>query len=133
MGLYRRRQNNLQGDTTLIETKIMKSDSGMENCFDLQFRYDEYLPAEDKNVDWSCYQYFTWLFKKHGLIVGNPDGEVIIYITRWQCEVNGIPFSMVYDEDYDWVTFSVDKDHIKDIPAIADEIKKLIIVESERK
>lgn len=91
------------------------------------------MPVEDKNVDWSCYQYFSWLFKKHGLIVENPDGEVIIYIARWQCEVNGIPFSMVYDEDYDWVTFSVDKDHIKDIPAIADEIKKLIIVESERK
>lgn len=94
----------------MIETKIMKSDSGLENCFDLQFRYDEYLPAEDKNVDWSCYQYFTWLFKKHGL-----------------------PFSMVYDEAYDWVTFSVDEEHIKDIPVIADEIKKLIIAEAEGK
>ena len=117
----------------MIETKIMKSDSGLENCFDLQFRYDEYLPAEDKNVDWSCYQYFTWLFKKHGLIVGNTNGEVIIYITHWKCEVKGIPFSMVYDEDYDWVTFSVDEEHVKDIPVIADEIKKLIIDEAAGK
>jgi len=119
--------------TFVIETKIMKSDSGLEKCFDLQFRYDEYLPAEDKNVDWSCYQYFTWLFKKHGLIVGNTNGEVIIYITHWKCEVKGIPFSMVYDEDYDWVTFSVDEEHIKDIPVIADEIKKLIIAEAAGK
>ena len=76
----------------MIETKIMKSDSGLENCFDLQFRYDEYLPAEDKNVDWSCYQYFTWLFKKHGLIVGNTNGEVIIYITHWKCEKKGLVY-----------------------------------------
>jgi len=31
------------------------------------------------------------------------------------------------------VTFSVDEEHIKDIPVIADEIKKLIIAEAAGK
>ena len=58
---------------------------------------------------------------------------MIIYITHWKCEVKGITFSMVYDEDYDWVTFSVDEEHIKDISVVADEIKKLIIAEDASK
>ena len=39
----------------------------------------------------------------------------------------------VYDEDYDWVTFSVDEENIKAISVIADEIKKLIIAEAASK
>ncbi len=45
---------------------------------------------------------------------------------------NGIYLSRISIKDFKILsdTFSVDEEHIKDIPAIADEIKKLIIVES---
>ena len=115
----------------MIETKIIKSDSGLENCFDLHFSYDEYVPEDDILECWSCYEYFTWLFKKHSIIIRDQDGREINYITCWKCEIKGIPFTMVYDEDYDWVTFSVDEKHIKDIPIIAEEIKNLIMIESK--
>jgi hypothetical protein len=37
---------------------------------------------------------------------------------------------MIYDEDYDMVHFSVDEEHISDIPDIAAELIRLIEIEA---
>lgn len=115
----------------MIEIHILKSKSGLENCFELDFRYDEYYPKHINEADMlSCYQYYTWLFKKHGLFVADSKEKELIYSIQWECKLLDIPFSMIYDEDYDIVHFSVDEEHISDIHTLATELMRLIELEA---
>ena len=114
----------------MIELRILKSEAGKENCFELSFMFKDYLPKSENSCGWSEYDYYTWLFTKHNLIIGNPNGKTIIYCITWECEINGIRFHMVYDEDYDFMTFSVDEENIPKIQEIGNAIMKLIEQES---
>jgi hypothetical protein len=115
----------------MIEMHILKSKAGIENCFELNFRYDDYYPGHIEEADkWSCYQYYTWLFKKHGVFAADSKGKELIYSIQWECKLSDIPFTMIYDEDYDMVHFSVDEEHISDIPDIAAELIRLIEIEA---
>ncbi len=110
----------------MIELRILKSEAGIENCFELNFMFRDYLTKSESSAGWSEYDYYTWLFTKHNLIKGNPQGKTIIYCITWDCEINGIPFRMVYDEDYDFMTFNVEEDYIPKIHEIGNAIIRII-------
>ncbi len=111
----------------MIEIKTMKSKAGIENCFELDFRYDEYYPNQvDEAKMWSWLQYYTRLFEKHGIFAADSKGKELIYGLQWECKLLDIPFTMVFDEDYDIVHFCDDEDYISDIPTIAAELIRLI-------
>ena len=117
----------------MIEIKVMKTKTGLENCFELDFNYVEYYPREIEHKEMrSCYQYYTWLFKKHEIFTAGSKGKGLIYSIQWECRLLDIPFTMIYDEDYDIVHFSVDEDRISDIHTIAAEIRRLIELEADK-
>lgn len=52
----------------MIEIRYLKSDSGLDNCFEIWFwPLDEYIPDVDgvleSSCTWSAYEYYTWLFE----------------------------------------------------------------------
>lgn len=117
----------------MIKIEYMKSVSGLDNCFDLLFSFDEYFPNIEERfgcTDTWDYQLHTWLFKKNNLFKGSEKGKEYIWSIHWDCEIKGIPFSMVYDEDYDIISFSLDENHLQYRETVAEELKRMIEEES---
>lgn len=118
----------------MIEIKRMKSEAGYYNCFELSFRLKEYIPPfffEQHEDGYAAELYFyIALFHKFGIL--DRDEKHIhqdIWSVRYDCSYNGIWFNMVFDEDYDFVTFAVAPRNIKHIPMIAERIKFLVETE----
>ena len=115
----------------MIEIKRYKSYAGHDNCFGLSFRLKEYIPPvffeqHEDGVGAELYFYIT-LFHKFGIFdCDEKHYHTHIWSTSYNCCYKGIWFDMIYDEDYDDVTFSVALRNIKNIPMIADHIKHLV-------
>ena len=95
---------------------------------------DELAEGSDEYIRPDCpeYIYFTWLFKKYNLISGAPEGKEVIWTIHWECSIKGMPFAMLYDRDYDMVSFAVDEEHLSLKEPIAEELKRIIEEEYKR-
>lgn len=112
----------------------MKSEAGYDNCFELIFYLKEYIPAfffEQHEDGYAAELYFyIALFHKFGILDHNEKHiHEDIWSIRYNCSYNGIWFDMVFDEDYDFVTFAVRPKDIGHIPMIAEHIKHLVETE----
>ena len=121
----------------MVEIIYLKSISGSDSCFDLLFGpLHDFIPDEvcqsEAPYTWSAYEYYMWLFKKRHLFRNSDQGIEYIESVHWDCEVDGIPFTMVYDNDYDIVSFSVEEAFIPYRKHIAEELKRIIEEEAER-
>ena len=115
----------------MVEIRYLKSEAGLDNCFDLLFGpIWYYLPDSYKDIRPDCpeYIYFTWLFKKYNLISGAPEGKEVIWTIHWECSIKGMPFAMLYDRDYDMISFAVDEEHLSLKEPIAEELKTRQVV-----
>ena len=74
--------------------------------------------------------YFLWLFAEHKVLMGEE--KQLIWSLHWECELNGIPFTMVYDEDCGTVSFSVTEEHIADIDNLSRAIIDMINQETSQ-
>jgi hypothetical protein len=95
---------------------------------------DELAEGSDEYIRPDCpeYIYFTWLFKKYNLISGAPEGKEVIWTIHWECSIKGMPFAMLYDRDYDMISFAVDEEHLSLKEPIAEELKRIIEEEYKR-
>ena len=108
----------------MIEISYMDSMSGNPTCFDLRFPLREYISKNYFNND-KCIElnYYIDLFKKYGLLKEDKPVEMI-WLQSYKCQWGDILFTMVYDEDYDLVSFAVENP--KYCTEIAEKICDLI-------
>ena len=75
------------------------------------------------SVENEC-EYFLWLFSKHG--IPKSDKKQMIWSLHWDCEIQGIPFVMIYDEDYGFVFFCVAQEYLQKRDTVTKAIIDLI-------
>ncbi len=113
----------------MIEIKYMKSASGFDNCFNLVYCEKEYIPESyfenNEKGDQAQIRYYLDLFEKNS-ICKRDSGRKMIWSAHWSCRIDGIPFSMDYDVDWDMVSFSMGEKYIEKREYIANALKKLI-------
>ena len=119
-----------------VKIEYCKSESGYDNCFDIRFYHKEYIPdvffEQHKNGVGAELYFYISLFYKFGMFDCKKEHyHQMIWSTHYDCVYNGIPFTMVYDEDYDMVSFSVDPQNIQHKNMIAERIKQLVENESK--
>lgn len=115
----------------MIEITYMKSESGLDNCFELMFPVKQYIDStfyENYENEYAVELFFyIALFLKYGIFDGQRKHcHQSIWSYRYDCFYKGIPFFMIFDEDYDMVTFSVNKEDATYRKDIAEHIKCLI-------
>ena len=120
----------------MIEIQYTKSKSGYDNCFDILFNLKEYIPKvffeQHENGDGAELYFFISLLHKFGMFDCKKEHyHQIIWSTHYDCIYSGIPFTMIYDEDYDIVSFSVDPENMQHKTMIAERIQQLVKAESK--
>ena len=120
----------------MIEIQYTKSESGYDNCFGILFNLKEYIPKvffeQHENGDGAELYFFISLLHKFGMFDCKKEHyHQIIWSTHYDCIYSGIPFTMIYDEDYDTVSFSVDPENMQHKTMIAERIQQLVKAESK--
>ena len=120
----------------MIEIQYTKSKSGYDNCFDILFNLKEYIPKvffeQHENGDGAELYFFISLLHKFGMFDCKKEHyHQIIWSTHYDCIYSGIPFTMIYDEDYDTVSFSVNPENMQHKTMIAERIQQLVKAESK--
>lgn len=93
--------------------------------FDFNFNWKEYIPDryfESENEDNFELNYYLDLLKKYKML--KDSGTLFIWSTHYKCNCLGMPFVMVFDHDYGFVTFAVH--HAKDRIKVAETLMSLI-------
>lgn len=114
----------------MIEIKYSKSDAGIDNFFDF-FNVHEYIPMSllELRTDGSILKFYLSLFKKFNIINKNTKGISFWWNTIFPCKYNDIEFELVYDNEWDMVSFCVNGKYIKDREKLSEAIKSLIETE----
>ena len=120
----------------MMEIRYTKSESGYDNCFDILFNLKEYIPKvffeQHENGDGAELYFFISLLHKFGMFDCKKEHyHQIIWSTHYDCIYSGIPFTMIYDENYDTVSFSVDPENMQHKTMIAERIQQLVKAESK--
>ena len=124
-----------KGDV-MVEIKYIQSESGYDNCFGIVFNHKAYIPnvffEQHKSGDGAELYFFISLLHKFGMFDFKKEHyHQLIYNTHYDCIYNGIPFTMIYDEDYDMVSFSVAPENMQHKTTIAERMQQLVKTESK--
>lgn len=118
----------------MIEIRYMKSEAGIDNCFDFLYCLKEYIPKEYINKDCTELNFYIHILSENGMYIDKEENKhILIWSIHYDCVYNQIPFTMVYDEDYDMVSFAVDKEYLSYKCEIAQHIKQLIETNNHKK
>lgn len=116
----------------MVTINYLRSESGLFNCFAYSFLLKEYIPHKyfqisENGVGAELY-YFIDLLKQNNMFDCKKNHyHQMIWSYHYDCIYNrDIPFTMVYDEDYDMVSFSVSEEHMSFKEEIAQAIKSII-------
>lgn len=120
----------------MIEIRYIKSEAGYDNCFDIVFNLKKYIPnvffEQHENGDGAELYFFISLLHKFGMFDCKKEHyHLLICDTYYDCTYNGIPFTMIYDEDYDMVSFSVAPENMQYKTMLAERIQQLVKNESK--
>lgn len=116
----------------MVKIQYMDSESGLPNCFNFSFYLKNYIPQKHFEKSENCVgaelYYFIDLLKRNNMFDEKKEhSHKLIWSYHYDCVYkNYIPFTMVYDEDYDTVSFSVTEKYIVYREEIAETIKSLI-------
>ena len=104
-----------------------KSKAGYDNCFDIEFREKEVIPSDfyEKGEYGAVLRFFADMLRKAGLLDENENGTELIWCREYPCRFGDIPFTMIYDMDYDTVSFSVEPENCKYREKIAEKLLSL--------
>lgn len=96
--------------------------------FHFQFDLKEYVPDKYfknyKNQIAIELCFFIDLFIQKGILDDKDSSTPMIWSTHYACHYRGIPFVMVYDEDYGFITFAVHDPEAR--LEVADALKQVI-------
>ena len=111
----------------MIQINYMRSFSGNSNCFSLLFPLKEFTSESISERE-----FYLSLLQIAGYFDGKKEHcHTMIWSVHYDCICDGIPFTMVYDEDYDDITFAIGLENLQQMPKIAEQLQAL--VESERR
>ena len=111
----------------MIEIRYSKSKAGLDNIFDL-FHINDYIPmllAEQRNEGTEL-KFYLSLFRRFDILNGDATGVTYFWNTYFTCKINNYVFKIIYDNEYDIVSFAVDEKFIEKRQFIAESIKSLI-------
>lgn len=111
----------------MIEIRYAKSEAGLDNIFDL-FHINDYIPMplKEQRNEGTELKFYLSLFKKFNIIDTHETGVMFFWNTYFTCRFNDIVFKMIYDNEYDIVSFVVDEKCIEQRQFIAESIKSLV-------
>ena len=112
----------------MVEIRYSKSNAGHDNCF-LILHGSEYIQkAFFKQNSYDPYLYFyISLLHKFGMVkYEDRHGCPLIWSTHYNCMYKGVPFTMIFDEDYEMLSFSVKPEDAQYRTMIAERIAYLI-------
>lgn len=120
----------------MIKICYTQSEAGYDNCFDILFDLHEYIPdvffeQHENGAGAELYFYISLLHQSGMFDCKKEHYHTFIWSTHYDCIYNSIPFTMVYDEDYDIISFSVLPENIRYRTMIAEHIQHLIEKESK--
>ena len=109
----------------MIRINYKRSAAGYDNCFDLNFSEQEIIPSiyYEKGKSGAALRFFIRLLGKAGMLNGNA--IELIWSKHYPCHFGDIPFTMVYDIDYDTVSFAVDTEYCEYKEIIAEKLRSL--------
>lgn len=115
----------------MVKIQYLKSVSGLDNCFELFFSHNEYIPQRfyEESADGTGAElhFYICLFEHLGLFDKRKEYcHEAIWSCLYDCIYKDIPFTMCYDEDYDMVSFSVNETHLSNRSEIAEYIRSEI-------
>ncbi len=111
----------------MIEIRYAKSQTGLDNMFDFLHISDYIpLPLTEQRNEGTELKFYLSLFKRFNIIDSDVTGVAYFWSTYFTCRYEQFIFKMIYDNDYDLVSFAVDKKFIKQRKFIAESIKSLI-------
>ena len=115
----------------MIKIQYLQSKAIYNNCFDLLFNLKEYIPnvffEQHENGVGAELDFFISLLHKFGMFDCKKEHyHTVIWSTHYDCVYKNIPFTMIYDKDYDIVSFAVIPKDIQHMVTIAERIKQLV-------
>lgn len=116
----------------MIKIQYSASVSGLSNCFTFSFSYQDYIPQKyyemGKRGTGTELYYFLDLLRLNNMFDGKKERcHELIWSCQYDCVYKSyIPFTLVYDMDYDMVSFAVDEKCIAYKEEIAETIKNLM-------
>ena len=95
----------------MIEIRYSRSQAGLDNIFDL-FHINDYIPVpiSEQHSEGTELRFYLSLFKRFD----------------FTCQINGLTFKMIYDNEYDTVSFAVDEEFIEQRRSIAEAVRSLV-------
>ena len=104
-----------------------KSKAGFDNCFEIEFAEKEVIPsAFYENGEYGAVlRFFMNMLRNEGMLDENENGSDLIWCRHYPCRFGDIPFTMIYDTDYDTVSFSVEPENCKYREKIAEKLLSL--------
>lgn len=111
----------------MIEIRYSRSMAGLDNVFDF-YNISDYiqLPAEELRKEGTELRFYLSLFRKFNIIDSDQKGADHIWNTYFTCHINDVVFKLIYDNEYDIVSFAVDEKYIGQRESIAGYIRSLI-------
>ena len=99
--------------------------AGYDNCFELNSSEKELIPSacHKKGERGVALRFFIRLLGKAGMLSENA--KEIIWSIHYPCHFGDIPFTMIYDIDYDTVSFAVDTEYCEYKEIIAEKLRSL--------
>ncbi len=115
----------------MVDIRYMKSDTGEGNFFMFIYKHSDYIPEiffHKNKHGYGSELYFLIALLSIGGVYDCKEEHChkLIHSTHYDCFYKDIPFTMIYDTDYDIVSFSVLPDYVKHIKEIAEYICGLI-------
>lgn len=115
----------------MIKIRYNQSEIVYKNCFDLHFNLKEYIPnvffeQHEKGIGAELYFYISLLYKFGMFECKKEHYHTLVWSTHYDCAYNDIPFTMIYDEDHDIVSFAVSLENVQNVTIIAERIKQLV-------
>lgn len=111
----------------MIEIRYTKSQAGLNNIFDL-FHINDYipLPLSEQRNEGTELKFYLSLFQRLNILDTTVTGVAYFWNTYFSCRFNDYAFKMIYDNEYDVVSFAVDEKCVEQRQFIAESIKSLV-------
>ena len=108
-------------DYSMIEIRYSKSKAGLDNIFDLLYINDYIpIPLTEQRKERIELRFYLSLFKKFNMVDSGAAGASYFWNTHFICRYSDFVFKMIYDNDYDIVSFAVDEKFIEQRKNIAE-------------
>ena len=116
----------------MIQIQYTESKAGLPNCFAFLFPTKDDIPqgygkiSEDSTS--AELSYYLDLMNRCGVVdISLESGYSLIWAKHYDCVYKGyIPFTMLYDEDYDTVSFAVDEKYMNHRAELAEAIRSFM-------